>query len=526
MDARQLIKLNNYDFSLNDIAEIKHYLKTGEPPKEDFEHYYRVKKFKDRYDPSEWEFRGDILFYKPLNWRVIPTEEQEEFLKKIYLDPEIGIGKGIKSLYEKVLEYNVLGISRGRIKQFLEGQSSYQFTKPERKPVNKPIITRYPNERWSADLIDMKSYAGHNGQKKWILTVIDNFSKYVFATPLVNKKSDTVLDGFKKIIEEQAEGTYPQVLHTDNGGEFVNATLEAWAKENKIHLVKSASYQPTSNALVENFNNILRKMIREGNVRNNSLNWIDNLNTYLINRNNTKHSTTKYKPIDLWRKGRQAFNDKNAPPEVLEVKANIEDKARRDLARFKETKLEKGDRVRLSFRSISSKIRDLIEKGDQKYIAVKFSPHIYTISRVLKPRGRDAEFVKTRYTVLDTTGGEKLTEEKANSNKERKVQVFFATDLQKVEEKPNEKHITQKDADKLNKVKTEFNEVKIKEGKDPYAFDDKPKVKEEVISNYGLRNRQTREEEVEEKPKAKPKPKREPEVISNYGLRNRQPKII
>jgi hypothetical protein len=38
----------------------------------------------------------------------------------------------------------------------------------KRKQINKPIITRFPNERWSADLIDMKSYSGHNEQQKWI----------------------------------------------------------------------------------------------------------------------------------------------------------------------------------------------------------------------------------------------------------------------------------------------------------------------------------------------------------------------
>jgi hypothetical protein len=50
--------------------------------------------------------------------------------------------------------------------------------------------------------------------------------------------------------------------------------FEEWARVNKITLKLSMSYQPTSNALIENFNNILRKMIREGFIRHNNLNWI------------------------------------------------------------------------------------------------------------------------------------------------------------------------------------------------------------------------------------------------------------
>jgi transposase InsO family protein len=126
-------------------------------------------------------------------------------------------------------------------------------------------------------------------------------------------------------------------LQTDNGPEFANKIIQSWAKYQNIHLSRSATYQPTSNALIENFNNILRKIIREGFIRNNSLNWVDHLQTYINNRNNTKHSTTKYKPVDLWRTGRKAFNaeDENTPKEIKEVKERIEDKARKDMAKFK-----------------------------------------------------------------------------------------------------------------------------------------------------------------------------------------------
>ena len=49
MDERELIKLNNYDFSKDSLAEIKRYLTTGETPKFDYSHYYKLKKFKDSF---------------------------------------------------------------------------------------------------------------------------------------------------------------------------------------------------------------------------------------------------------------------------------------------------------------------------------------------------------------------------------------------------------------------------------------------------------------------------------------------
>ena len=397
MDERDLVKLNNYDFSRANIDNIRRYLETGKEPDTDYKHFYKRKVFKDRFNADTWEFDGNYLIYKPTGMTVIANEDIEQYLNDLYKDPQIGIGKGIQSLYDLVVDNGIIGISKARIKEFLLKQASYQFTAKEKKLVNKPIIARYPNERWSADLIDMASYSGYNGGKKWILTIIDNFSKYVFATPLPNKNQTTTLEGFERIINEQAKGTYPQVLQTDNGKEFDNKLLLDWAKTNKIHIVKSASYQPTSNALVENFNNILRRMIREGYIRTNSLNWVDHLPNYLINRNNTRQSTTKFKPVDIWRRGRQAEAE---TADMKEASINIQAKAKKALDQNKTGELQVGDKVRVAFSSISSEVRKLIKQGDKKYITVQFTPRIYEIARKIKPRGRDAEFVKLRYMIL------------------------------------------------------------------------------------------------------------------------------
>ena len=173
----------------------------------------------------------------------------------MYDDLKIGTGAGIKSFYSKVMN-KYLGISREDIRKFLEKQSPYQLTKQEPKIVNKPIITRYPNERWQADLIDVEAYAKDNHNHKYILTIIDNFSKYVFAKGLVKRDAVSILEAFEDIIENQALHTYPKIIQTDNGGEFKNKTFQDWAKLNNIKLKLSLSHTPTSNALIENFNNI------------------------------------------------------------------------------------------------------------------------------------------------------------------------------------------------------------------------------------------------------------------------------
>ena len=75
-----------------------------------------------------------------------------------------------------------------------------------------------------------------------------------------------------KICDES--NTKPKIIQADNGPEF-KGDFSDWTKENKIDLIKTLSYSPTSHGLIENFNKKLRKMIREGIIRYNSLNWVN-----------------------------------------------------------------------------------------------------------------------------------------------------------------------------------------------------------------------------------------------------------
>ena len=87
---------------------------------------------------------------------------------------DMGRRAGIRNLYNKINQ-KYLNITREDIKQFIIKQGSYQLTKEQEQVINKPIIGKYPNQRWAVDLIDMEYYSGHNNNKKYVMTVIDFF---------------------------------------------------------------------------------------------------------------------------------------------------------------------------------------------------------------------------------------------------------------------------------------------------------------------------------------------------------------
>ena len=53
------------------------------------------------------------------------------------------------------------------------------------------------------DLADMKSLSKYNRRIKYLLGVIDLFSKYAWVVPIKDKKETSIVNAFKQIISEK-----------------------------------------------------------------------------------------------------------------------------------------------------------------------------------------------------------------------------------------------------------------------------------------------------------------------------------
>ena len=93
---------------------------------------------------------------------------------------------------------------------------SPQITKFKRQR----IVPLYKDETWSADLIDKSTLSKYNNNYKFILTVIDIFTKYAWAIPLKNKSGLSITNGFKIVLSEHPHGgsepRKPEKLWVDN----------------------------------------------------------------------------------------------------------------------------------------------------------------------------------------------------------------------------------------------------------------------------------------------------------------------
>ena len=89
------------------------------------------------------------------------------------------------------------------------------------------VYARFKDNIWAADLDEMESLSSKNKNAKYLLCVIDVFTKYACVKPLKYKKSKTVLNAFIEIVNES--NRKPNKLWVDQGKKFImNLCKNGW----------------------------------------------------------------------------------------------------------------------------------------------------------------------------------------------------------------------------------------------------------------------------------------------------------
>ena len=79
------------------------------------------------------------------------------------------------------------------VEEWLSSQNTYTLHKQVRKrfPRNPYTVTNI-DDVWEMDLVDLSSLAKYNDKFKYLLNVIDIFSRYAWSVPLKNKTGNSI----------------------------------------------------------------------------------------------------------------------------------------------------------------------------------------------------------------------------------------------------------------------------------------------------------------------------------------------
>ena len=219
----------------------------------------------------------------------------------------------------------------------------------------RSVSVMYVNEIWAIDLVDLIEWNDENKKYKYLMTIIDVFSKYALAIPLQNKNSETVTNIFEKILKK---GEVPTKIWVDKGAEFYNKTFKSLLS--KYNIVMYSTYSNNKSVVVERFNRTLKTNMFKKFTQNNNRNWIDILIKLMDHYNNSIHSTTGFTP-----------NDAKKKKNYMEVLQNTIDSKPKLV--MKKPKFKVHDNVRIS------RVKGIFEKGFHP----NWSQEIFTIVEVL-----------------------------------------------------------------------------------------------------------------------------------------------
>ena len=170
--------------------------------------------------------------------------------------------------------------------------------------LQKPIIRKFKKRKvysgfkdniWGVDLADMQLLSKFNKWFRFLLCVIDIYSRYAWVIPLKDKKGESIVTGFQKILKDS--NRKPNKIWVDKRGKFYNNSFKQGLKDNDIEMYSTKN--KGKSVLPERFIRTLKTKIYKYMTSISTNLYIDKLDDIVKECNNKYHASIKMKPADV-----------------------------------------------------------------------------------------------------------------------------------------------------------------------------------------------------------------------------------
>ena len=202
------------------------------------------------------------------------------------------------------LKHKGIKIPMRVIIKWLESQQLYTMYKPvfRKKIKSRKIVVNAINELWDIDLADLSEYELYNENVKYLLTVLDVFSRKIYAIPLKNKTGLNIINGLSLLFKNVG---IPKKIRSDRGTEFTAKIVQDYLKPLTKQYFATG---PQKAAYVESAIKELKKRISKHIIYNNDKHYLDHLQDIVNDINNSYHSgintfpnnVTKDNELQIW----------------------------------------------------------------------------------------------------------------------------------------------------------------------------------------------------------------------------------
>ena len=265
----------------------------------------RIQKFKKTGDTSyiyknELDkacFQHDMVYgdFKDLPKRTAADKVLRDKAFKIVSDQNYdGYQRGLASMVYKFFDKKSQGSGLASNKENV--QLANELQRPIIKKFKKgKVHSSFKNNIWGVDLEDMQLLSKFIKGFRFLLCVIDIFSKYAWVVPLKDKKGISIVNAFQIILKKSYRK--PNKIWVDKVSEFYNSSFKKWLKN--IDIKMYSTNNGGKSVIVERFIRTSKNKIYKYMTSISKNVYIDKLNDIVKKYNNTYHTSIKIKPADV-----------------------------------------------------------------------------------------------------------------------------------------------------------------------------------------------------------------------------------
>ena len=213
----------------------------------------RIQKFKQTGD-SRYIFKNELdkacfqhdMAYGDFRDLAKRTSADEVFKNKAFniaKNPKYDeFQRGLASMVYKVFDEKTKGSgfttlsNKSAIKSTPQNeQLADELYKPIiRKFKKRKVYSAFKDNIWAADLADMQLISKFNKGFRFLLCVIDIYSKYAWVVLLKDKNGVSFVNALQSILKKS--NSKSNKIWVDKGGEFYNRSIKSWLEKNDIEM--------------------------------------------------------------------------------------------------------------------------------------------------------------------------------------------------------------------------------------------------------------------------------------------------
>ena len=232
------------------------------------------------------------------------------------------------------------------------------------------MYSSFKDNVWGVDLADMQLLSKFNKGFRFLLCVIDIFSKYAWVIPLKDKKDISIVNAFHIILK--GSNRKPNKIWVDKGSEFYNSSFKEWLKDKDIEM--HSTNNERKSVIAERLIGTLKNKIYKYMTSISKNVYIDKLDDIVEKYSNTYHTSIKMKLVDVkdntyigFKKevnDKNVLNDLNGEEIIGTFYENELQKINENEFRIEKVLKKKDDKLYVKWKGYDNSFNSWIDKKD------------------------------------------------------------------------------------------------------------------------------------------------------------------